>query len=266
MEFLTIFLSSLMVIIAPAGGIIEHVAEQELRQQFVATEQLQVRIDNTPSYQVLQGKADRIRIAGRGLFPLKDIRIAVLELETDAVALNPQRARRGKVQLDAPLRFGVRLTLNEADLNRALQSPIALDWLRSLGTGVVEDQDTRRRIQRYEFRNPRITFLDQQRLRFQVALREPGDLAQLDIVVESGVAIVQGRQVQLVQPKVTLNGEAVPEELLRGMVEGILERSDLRQLEADGMTARVLHCHMDNHHLSLAAFVQVLPAALQKRP
>ncbi len=266
MEFLTIFLSSLLIIIAPAGGVIDRVAEQKLRQQFVAAEQLQVRIDNAPSYQVLQGKANRIRIAGRGLFPLKDIRIAVLELETDAVALNPQRARRGIVQLDAPLRFGARLTLNEADLNRALQSPIATDWLRSLGTSVVEDQDTRRRIQRYEFRDPRITILDQQRLRFQVALREPGDPAQLDIVVESGVAIVQGRQVQLVRPWVTLNGEAVPEELLRGMIEGITEHSDLRHLEAAGITARVLQYQIDNHQLALAAFVQVLPAALQKRP
>lgn len=261
MEFLTIFLSSLIGILAPVGVAVDRVAEKNLRQQFVAVEQLQVRIDNAPSYQLVQGKVNRVRIAGRGLFPLADVRIAALDLETDAIAVQVKPARRGKVKLAAPLRFAARLVLDQADLNRALQSPKAKTVLQQLGGSVVSDQDTRRRIQRYEFQAPRITFLDRQRLRFQVGVREPGDPAQLDIAVETGIAISQGRQVQLVQPHVTLNGEPVPQELLQGMIEGIADRSDLKQLEASGITARILQYQVDRQQLTLVAFVQMLPAA-----
>jgi LmeA-like phospholipid-binding len=266
MEFLTILLSSLLGILAPAGGVIDRLAEKNLRQQFVAVEQLQVRIDNAPSYQILQGKVNRVRIAGRGLFPLQDVRIAALDLETDAVAVQVKRARRGKVKLQAPLRFGLRLVLDQADLNRALQSPKAKTLLRNLGGSVVSDQDTRRRIQRYEFREPQLTFLDNQRVRFQVGLREPGDPAELAIAVETGVNIVLGRQMQLVQPRVTLNGEPVPEELLRGMIEGVLERSDLKQLETEGITVRILDYQVNPRQLTLVAFVQVLPPGSATAP
>jgi LmeA-like phospholipid-binding len=261
MEFLTILLSSLIGILSPAGIVVDRVVEKNVRQQFVAVEQLQVRLDNAPSYQLVQGKVNRVRIAGRGLFPLADIRIAALDLETDAIAIQVKPARRGKVKLAAPLRLAARLVLDQADLNRALQSPKAKSILQNLGGSVVSDQDTRRRIQKYEFQDPRITFLDRERLRFQVAVKEPGDPAQLDIAIETGIAIIQGRQVQLVQPHVTLNGEPVPQELLQGMIDGVLDRSDLKQLEASGITARILQYRVDRQQLTLVAFVQMLPAA-----
>ncbi|MGH2415639.1 MAG: LmeA family phospholipid-binding protein, partial [Microcystaceae cyanobacterium] len=79
MEFLTIFLSSLLAAISPAGLILETVVENTLRDRVEAVEQLEVRIDNTPSYQVLQGKVDRVRIASRGVEPIPHLRIEALE-------------------------------------------------------------------------------------------------------------------------------------------------------------------------------------------
>jgi hypothetical protein len=260
MEFLTIVLSGLIGILAPAGTIIDHTVEKSLRQQLVGAEHLQVRIDNTPSYPVLQGRVSRVRVAGRGLFPLQDVRIAVAELDTDAIALDARRLRRGTLRLVEPFRCGLRLELTEADMNRALQSPAATEWLRRVGGSVARDRDSRRRVQRYEFLNPQVSLLANQRLRFQVALREPGDAAQLAIVIESGLEIEAGRRLRLVQPVVLLNGEPVPDELLQSTLEGIPEQSDLNQLEPDGITARVLHYRIEEGRLSLAMFVQVLPA------
>ncbi len=71
MEFIAILLSSLISLVSPTGLVIDKVAENTLRKQFASVERLQVRIDNTPSYQILGGRVDRIRIAGRGLFPTK---------------------------------------------------------------------------------------------------------------------------------------------------------------------------------------------------
>ena len=78
MEFLTILLSSLLGLVSPTGLVTEKVANNVVRSQFSKVEQLQIRIDNPPSHQLLQGKVQRIRMAGRGL-QLKqlDIRLAV---------------------------------------------------------------------------------------------------------------------------------------------------------------------------------------------
>lgn len=65
MEFLTILLSALLGIVSPAGFVLDRVAETAIRNQLDSAEELSVRIDNTPSYRALQGRVDRVRIAGR---------------------------------------------------------------------------------------------------------------------------------------------------------------------------------------------------------
>ena len=89
MEFLTILLSSLFGLVSPTGLVVEKVTSNAVRSQFARVEQLQVRVDNPPSYQLLQGKVQKVRIAGRGL-QLKqlNIRLAVLELKTDPIDLD----------------------------------------------------------------------------------------------------------------------------------------------------------------------------------
>lgn len=258
MEFLTILLSSLITLVSPTGIVLDRVAQTALRQQFQAVEQLQVRIDNAPSYQIIQGKAERIRIAGRGLFPVQGVRLEALELETDPIHLNPRSLQRGKPRLVEPLRAGIRLVMTEADLNRALRSPAITKQLRALGVSVLNQQDADQ-ANRYELLNPRVEFLPDRRIRFQMGLREAGDPAILEILAESGLEVVAGRQLHLVQPMLRVNGEAVPAQVLSSLVDGIAEQSDLRQFERSGILARVLQWQMDPKQLQLALFVQVAP-------
>jgi hypothetical protein len=259
LEFLTIFLSSLITLVSPAGVVVDRLAQTTVRKQFESVEQLEVRVDNAPSYQLVQGKADRIRIAGRGLFPAQDIRLEAFELETDPIQLNAARLRRGQPQLEKPLRAGVRLVLKQDDMNRALRSPLVLDQLKALGVNVLGQQN-RQRAQRYTLLNPRIEFLANQRLRLQAELQEATDPDTLTIVVESGLAIIAGRQLQLLSPVVTLDGEAVPESILQSIAKGISAQSDLRQFEKTGLTARILQLNLTENQINLAAFVQVAPA------
>jgi hypothetical protein len=89
MEFFTILVSSLLALVSPVGLVVDQIALNAIRSQFEKVDQLQVRVDNAPSYQLLQGKVERVRIAGRGL-QLKQIRIAAIELETDPINLDPR--------------------------------------------------------------------------------------------------------------------------------------------------------------------------------
>jgi hypothetical protein len=263
LEFLTIFLSSLITLIAPAGFVVDRVAQKAIRQQFKAVEQLEVRIDNAPSYQIVQGKADRVRIAGRGLFFAQDIRLDTLELETDPIQLDARRLQRGRPRLQKPLRAGVRLVITQEDMNRALRSPIVLKRLTSLGVSALGQGETRQRKRQYTLLNPRIAFLADQRLQIQAELQEAGDPATLKILAESGIAIMAGRQLRLVDPLVRLNDEAVPEPVMRSIAQGISEQSDLRQLEKAGTTARILQLQVTPTQINLAAFVQLTPEQLR---
>ncbi len=260
MEVLVILLSGLITLISPVGGVSDRLVESAIRKQLADVEQLQVRIDNAPSYQLIQGKADRIRIAGRGVFPLEGVRIEVLEVETDPVHLDARRLlRRGRTRLVQPLRTGVRIVIKQDDILKALQSSTVLARLRRAGISILNDGDSRR-AQRYELINPQIKLLDNQRLRLQVQVQEKGDPAILDIFVESGIEVVAGRQLRLIDPIIRLNGEAAPENLLKLIADGVFERSDLRQLEKSGIIARILQLKIANNQMELTAFVQAYPS------
>jgi len=253
MEFLTILLSSLIGLIAPVGLVSDRIAASAIRDQIDA-EDLQVRIDNVPTYRLLQGRIDRVRIAGRGLSVEPGFRIAALEVETDAIAVDPRSLREGEPELEQPLQAGVRVVLSQADLTQALRSRQVRSWLDDLNLGQFGGAG-------YEIRNPRIQLLDNNRIRLRAALRQADSDEQLTIVLESGLSILAGRQLQFDSPTATLNGDPLPDRIVAGFATGISQRFDLRTLQASGITARILKIEINPDQLQLAAFVRVEPGA-----
>ena len=74
---------------------IEAIAKSQIEtstsgDRLISVEQQAIRIDNTPNYQIVQGKIDQVRIAGRGVTINSYLRIDTLELETDAIAIDLQ--------------------------------------------------------------------------------------------------------------------------------------------------------------------------------
>ncbi|MBF2003449.1 MAG: DUF2993 domain-containing protein [Synechococcales cyanobacterium M58_A2018_015] len=257
MELFTILLASLLGIVSPVGVVVEQVAANAIRDQLEDAELLAVRIDNAPSYRLLQGQVDRVRIAGRGIYPLANVRIEALEVETDAIAVDPDSLSRGEPQLEQPLNAGVRLVLTEADLNRALQSPELTEPLRDLSLDLLGSPAEQ--LERYDFVNFNVEFLENQRLRFQGTLQAQQSPLQIPIVAESGLQIRSGRQLELVEPTVSLNGEPLPPQLIALLTSGISQQLDLATLDDEGITARILHFELSPEQLTLAAFVRIDP-------
>lgn len=255
MELLTILLSGLLGVLTPVGFFLDRTAESSVRAQFRSVEQLQVRIDNTPSYQVLQGKVDRIRVAGRGLVLPDALRIDTLEFETDPVEVDATSLVQGPPKFNRPLQAGVRLVLRQVDLNQALRSPAITAQLKDITINLPNLQQAQ--LQRYDFVNPRLEFLDNQRLRLQVDLQEQGYPDRLGITLESGINIVRGQQVQLVEPKILINGEPAPEELVNGLSQGISQQFNLGQLARSGLTVRILKLQLlPSDRVEVALFVR----------
>lgn len=256
MELLTILLAGLLGLLSPVGGVVERLAENTIRAQFDQVEQLRVRVDNVPTHQLLQGKVQRVRIAGRSLQLKQNIRIAALEVETDAVDFDTDSLER-RLQLEQPLQAGVRLILTEQDMNQALQSEAIASRLLNVTIGRIGRRT--RQGQKFNFSQPRIQFLAN-RLRFQVELSQD-DVDPLRITVESGLGVASGRQIQLIAPVVLVNEEQVPEQILSAIATNFSQEFDLRSLQNAGIQARILQLNISPQQLEIAAFVRVEPSS-----
>lgn len=267
MEWITIILSGLLAGISPTGIIVDTVVENNLRDRVEDVEQLDVRVDNAPSYQLLQGKIDRVRIASRGVRPIPDLRIAVAELETDPIDVDIQRlqsegAKALPQALRQPFRGAFRVVVTEEDLERALQSPRIKAQLERLIGGFVA-RSGQGSPQSFKILNADLDFLDDNRFGLNVQLQRTGLLNRasgpIEIKLEVGLNVIEGRSLQLIDPQGTVNGRKLSTRLLRGFATGFNEQLDLRRFEKRGITARLLQFNVTQEELNLAAFVRVVP-------
>jgi hypothetical protein len=255
MELITILLSGLLGILAPVGFVSDRIATNAIRDRFESAETLAVRIDNAPSYQILQGRIQRVRVAGRGLVPRPDLRIAALELETDAIALNPSTLRGGQPQLEQPLQAGVRLEITETDVNRFLQSKAIADRWQKINLNLPTQAN--QPPESYRIQNVTVDFLENDRVQVVVILKGQQSETRSQITAETGLSLTSGRQLELLNPQVNLNGTPIPSEVIGFLTAGVVQQLNLGRLDESGLTARVLNLAVNNDQLDLAAFVRV---------
>ncbi|WP_017315838.1 LmeA family phospholipid-binding protein [Mastigocladopsis repens] len=261
MEFFTLLVSGLLGLVTPVGLVVDRTAESAIRSQLEQVEQLQVRVDNAPTHQLLQGKVERVRVAGRSLqLKWQEIRIAALELETDAIELELGSLGQKRPKFKRPLQAGVRLVLTQQDINQLLQSPEFMTLLQKLKINTDDSSKTGDK-SGYNFANPNVKFFANNRFGFQVELQEKGLEKPLLIRVESGLRIVGGKNIQLVEPVVTANGEQVPPQFVNAIVDNINKRLDLGNLEDDGLQVRLLKLNIRPEELETAAFLRIEPSS-----
>ncbi|MGB7060331.1 MAG: DUF2993 domain-containing protein, partial [Geitlerinemataceae cyanobacterium] len=199
-----------------------------------------------PTHQIFQGRVDRVRIAGRGLI-LKQIplRIAILEVETDPIDLDLQNLENGfSKALQQPLQAGIRVMLTEEDLTRSLLS-------------ASDSDDTELTIGNYTLLHPQIDFLESNRLRIQVEIQDGNDPQTVNVVVESGLEVREGRHIVFVDPVVRANEETVPPQLLDAIFGGVDRIFDLDRFTPPGTIVRLLELHLTPDGIEVAAFVRI---------
>lgn len=258
MEIITVVLSSLLLLISPVGFVVDQVAEDSIRSRLVGAESLQVRVDNGSPIQLLQGRVERVRIAGRGISLTSDLRVEVAELETDPIDVDFESLRRGEVVLDKALQGALRLVLIEEDLNRYLASEEVEERLSSFRIGGLNPAQLRER-DRYEINDPSIQFLPDDRLRVSLELEDLVKGGGLSIVAESGLSVSAGDRLVLIEPTLIVDGTPAPQRLVDTLIGGLNERLSLQSLEALGVTARVIDFSVQPDGLELAMWVSVDP-------
>lgn len=268
MELVTVLLSSLLLLISPVGIVLDQVAENAIRDHLAGAESLDVRIDNGPSYQLLQGKVDRVRIAGRGISPTLGLRVDVAELETDSIDLDIKRLRRGEVVLDQAFQGAARIVLTEADVNAFLRSPFVTKQLDNLNIGAFATNPAQSREgDRYRIHNPSVDFLDGDqtsqggnRIRLSAELEDLVEGAGFVVEIETGLAISAGDRFMLIDPIVVVDDNPVDPRLINIVIGGLTNRLALQQFDESGIATRIINFDIQADSLDLALWVRVDPS------
>ena len=265
MELFIILLSSFISLISPVNLVGDIVVEDAIRSRLEKVEQLDVRIDNAPSYQITQGKLQRLRIASRGLQLTSDLRINTLELDIDEIdvdlpALLEKESEASPDLFRKPLQAGVRLVLTEDDINQALQSPkvtarisqLLKRFLKRLpGAG---EQD-------YELLSTQVELLEENRLAIQLQFQGTGtaeaESQELKIRLETGVEVENSKSLKLIEPLVSINETQIPPLLAAGLKAIVKDFTDLGKLEDSGIIVRLLKLEINSNELEIANFVRV---------
>jgi hypothetical protein len=262
MELIAGLLTTLLGIAGTPGILIDRIAADTLRNQLSCAEALEVRVDNAPNYQLLQGKVDRVRLAGRGLCILPYLRVEAIDLETDPISIEPDSIQSGKLVLRRPLQAAVRVVLKAEDLNQALRSPTIANSFKSIkidlsasGAGKTEY---------FDLVNPEIIFLNDNRIQLSTKLQavDPNlskteQKPALDVIVEAGLKIVDGTRLELVNPQINLQGAKVPQQITNAFVKGLNKIVDLHQLEDLGIIARVLKLEITDGKFQVIGFARM---------
>jgi hypothetical protein len=275
MELVTVILSGLLTLISPVGIIAESEIENQIRSQVTSIEELTVRLDNVPSYQIIAGKIDRLRIASRGIQVNSSFRIASLNLETDPFQINLSQLQTTVDQQDLSLfllkslKFALNIGFTESDLNRALQSSQIRQLLEDRLAEFLPPQEdgtpTRLFIQDFQ-----IDLLETKRIAVAVKLSNPRvqsvPLASTaenpsfsQINLEFGLKNLNGRTLEIVEPTGTVNDKKLRPSILRTFAKRFSERLDLNQLESVGIFARVLQLKLEPNQIDFVTFMQIDP-------
>ncbi len=261
MELITVLLSSFLSALSFGGIVADQAAAGAIKARFSKVEDVQVRIDNAPNWQIINGKVDRVRVAAKGVWLNPSIRIDSFELETDPVQVDPQKIQQlSQLKFDAlpqPLQAGFKFTVDEQDINKSLRSPAVLKQIQQVvGDGMAAFGGSMGTI--YKVENPQVRFLPNSRLGMKLTLidtAKPADQLALDL--ETGVKISGGRKIQLVNAQGTVNSFPLPGFVLESLADNINNRAELATLERKGLTARLLNLKVTNKKLEVATFVRL---------
>ena len=265
MELITIIFSGMLSALSNGGWVIDQIAENALGSNVESVETLEIRVDNRPNYQLINGKLDKLRIATRGIQLQQDLRIDLLELETDPISLDLQVLGNSSIEelqnsLQQPLQAAARIVITEADLTTALASETLVQQLQEILNNLVAKR-AGNSTRTYEISAPRIDLLPDNRLKLELKLRRPQKNQQpareLALSLELGIKVLAGKQIQLVNLQGKVNGRQMSARLLDGFAQGISDRLQLTSLENLGILARLLQLEITEDKIELVVFTKI---------
>jgi LmeA-like phospholipid-binding len=260
MEIFAAVLTGLLGVAGAPGVVIDRLITDALRGQLLRADQLEVRLDNSPNYQLLQGRIDRVRLAGRGVYISSFLRIDTIDLESDPISINPNFLQSGQLVLLAPAQAAARVILKPEDINQALRSPSITQSFRGIKLSLSPSDSSNQKAEEFDLTNPQVTFLGNNRLRLNATLQPVNKpLTGLQIAIESSIIVVDSTRLELTASTINLQGITVPDQITNTLANGINKILDFRQLETSGIFARILKLEVTESQMQLIGFARMEP-------
>ena len=219
--------------------------------------EIDVRVNSVPTHQLLKGEADGIQLNIQEWKIRENIRIELLQVETNAIKLKPSKLRNlSQIRqedwqeiLNAPLNIGWRLILNEKDLNNIFIS----QEVQSVIKKVSQDNS------QIEIINLTIDTQPENRLVLEskVKLGFRGE-EELNVRLEFSLDLIKGHKFKIKEIEGTLNNRQLSSKLLQGFADNINTNLSLQLLEKSGITLRLLQFDINEDNVTMAGFVHIL--------
>ncbi|WP_298906597.1 DUF2993 domain-containing protein [uncultured Nostoc sp.] len=110
-------------------------AEMMVSQALDEVEKIDINVE-TDLFKILQGQADGVSFAGKGLVIQDDIRVQEIKLQTDSIDINPFSALFGKIEFNESVNAIGHIVVTEVDINRALTSDLIRTQMQNLELNV----------------------------------------------------------------------------------------------------------------------------------
>lgn len=263
MEWFLIALTSLLTVITPVGLVVDQVIANNIRDRVNSVEELSVRVDNAPNFQIIKGKVNRVRIASRGIEPLPQVRLQLLDIETDPIDISLDNLKIGNLQqlrssLRQPLQGAVHLIVTTEDINKALSDQAIKARLQSLLDRLLPEEAPKMTLIA-----TKITFLANNRLQAQIELQQQMEDSEppetINLVIETGLKVIKGKSLEFVEPVALLNDRKISARILNSMIGMVSDRLDVSRFEQQGIMARVLKLEVNPQQIDIAAFIRLNP-------
>jgi hypothetical protein len=240
-----------------AGYLVDQTARNIILAELDQAETLEVRVESIPNYRIFRGEADRILVAGRGLYRKPFPRIELFELETDLIRLRST----DPISLASPLQAAVHIIIREEDVNTALQSPEILSQFENIEADLPFAAGPGQKESTFDLREPQADFLPENRIRLAAQLVEKNESGQdqeaVDIEFNATLAMEAGRILKLEDPEFLIGSVPVPREISGAFLGGLNEIFDLQELDEEGIIIRVLTLSVDENLIEVVGFVRV---------
>lgn len=228
---------------------ISKVVEIGISSQLDAAEQLNVDI-RTDLGKLIQGELDSVEVVGKGLVLKPDLRLEILEISTDEVAIAPLSVLFGQIELLHSTDVEARVVLTEVDINRALSSEAIQSQLQGLSIQLREQPVT------IDVRKTEITLPGDNQ--FVIAtdflIKETGEVKKL-----SATAIPQLKEngQRLTFELLSAEGQGLTPELGAAILEQLIALLDLRNLNISGVTLQLRQVEIHSGRLVVHIKTQV---------
>jgi hypothetical protein len=245
----------LISLISTGGVIVNNSLSNLLKNQSYQIEEISLRVNSVPNYQLLTGSAQGIQLATRGWAIGENIRFELFELETDEIKVNLAQLQQMKGDnwrkaLIAPLAMGFHLVMTENDLNNLFKS--------ALVQSLIADFSQESSQVNPEIINLQFDLLPDNQIMIETEMKLASQEDQvLAIRLEFGLELIKGYQLTIVNPQGTLNQRKLSSKLLQGFADNINMQLDLRILEESGITLRLLQLEIKENNLDIVGLAYI---------